>query len=133
MSFYRRREDSRSESTAPSVATLFERPAHAGALEAATLRGRAVDGERRIVDLALWLDDSGRVTSARWKASTCVSLIACAERACQLLEGSVQPSALDRDRLLGEVSGLHPTHHLCADLVVEALRRALGPRLSAAS
>jgi hypothetical protein len=118
-------EDERWTGQRASVAALFERPAHAGQLDGAALVGRAIDDELRVVDLALWLDRTSRVTRARWKATTCVGLIACAERACQLLEAGCPPAAIDGARLIREVTGLHPAHHRRATLVVQALQRAL--------
>ncbi len=115
----------RAPSFPPSVAMLFDRPAHGGLHERTAHLGRACDDERRVVDLALWIDATGRVTRARFKATACVSLIACAERACQLLEAGCPPDALDAARLRGEVRGLHPLHDGRVTLVIQALRRAL--------
>lgn len=108
-----------------SVAELFDHPTHAGSLADASRSGRAGDDEQRVVELALWLDAEGRIERARWKATTCVGLIACAERACQLLEAGCPPAALDARRLAREVTGLHPNHRARAILVVRALNTAL--------
>lgn len=111
-----------SPASPPSVAELFAGAAHAGALVGASRMGAAADGERRVVELALWLSRAGQITRARFKATSCPALIACAERACQLLEAGVAP--LDAARLVREVTGLHPHHHSRAALVVEALEAA---------
>ena len=50
------------------------------------------------------------MTVARFRASSCASLIAYAEVACTLLEAGLSPTALDASVLERELSGVHPTH-----------------------
>lgn len=102
---------------------LVADPAHAGDLGAAAALGEASDGARRIVRIGLFPD--GPALRARWKASSCASLMACAEVACALLEAGAAPADLDAARLCAHLSGLPPDHRDRAALVAEALRRAL--------
>jgi len=67
---------------------------HAGALQGATVTGEA--GRPHLaVRIGLWLDDSGTVRQARWRASDDLGLRAAAEAACALLEarGARAPNA----------------------------------------
>jgi hypothetical protein len=106
------------------VGDFVASPDHAGDIDAAPRRGEAVRTDRLIVRLGLWEDDRGVVTRARFKASTCASLIAFAELACELLEGGAAPGGIDAAFLLSRLEGVHPIHRDRADLVVEALRAA---------
>jgi NifU-like protein involved in Fe-S cluster formation len=110
----------------PSVSDLVADPRHAGRVEGADVAGVATGGERLVVELGVWLDAAGRVVRARYRASTCASLIAYAEAACALLEGGEPPAAVGAARLRAAVAGVHPVHHDRADLVALALSRA-GP------
>ncbi len=99
---------------------------------AATLDGAAAVGEaaagpqRLLVRLGVWRL-GGQVSRARYRASTCASLIAYAEAACALLEDGTPPSELHAARLREEVAGVHPVHHDRADLVAAAVRAAFDP------
>jgi hypothetical protein len=96
-------------------------PAHAGPLDGAARVGEA-RGDGRVVRIGLFAD--GR---ARFRASSCASLIAYAEVACEALEGGVPPGALDAGALHARVAGVHPSHLERAALVLAALRAALSP------
>jgi hypothetical protein len=109
----------------PSVSALFSTSEHATSLDGAQLRGRAFDLERRAVELGIWLDEEGRVVRAAWRATTCVALMACAERTCQLLEEGRAPSALDAIAIARYIDDLHPAQLDRAHLVARALRTAL--------
>ena len=111
-----------------SVADHVADPRHAGPVDGAPLTGAAAGASRLVVRLGLWLDEAGRVARARYRASTCASLIAYAEAACTLAEAGEEPSCVDAKRLRGAVSGVHPVHHDRADLVALALSRALAHR-----
>ena len=109
---------------APTVGELVAEPRHAGALDGAACVGEAAGGTRLLIQVGLWLDDTGRVVRARYRSSTCAALIAYAEAACALAEsGAVYPLS-DRS-LRAAVRGVHPLHHDRADLVALALARAL--------
>lgn len=106
-----------------TVPDRVEDPRHAGALDGATAAGEARGGERLLVRVGVWRE-GGRVIRARFRASTCASLIAYADAACEALEAGEPPAALDGARLRALVEGVHPVHHDRADLVAAALRRA---------
>ncbi|HSD21305.1 MAG TPA: iron-sulfur cluster assembly scaffold protein [Anaeromyxobacter sp.] len=105
-----------------TVADCLSDPAHAGPLDGATRVGRAADGDRMVV-VGLWTDGE-RVVRARFRATSCASLIAYAEVACAALEGGIAPTALDAPRLRAALAGVHPGHHARSDLVVAAIRVA---------
>jgi hypothetical protein len=65
------------------------------------------------------------VVRARYRATTCASLIAYAEAACVLLEAGRAPAALAAVDLHGAVTGVHPGHRDRADLVAAAVRAAV--------
>lgn len=112
----------------PSVADVLARPAHAGGLAGAPLLGAATAEDALLVRIALWRDDAGRVTRARWQATTCATLVAYAELACSLLEAGHDPGHLDGDALRAALAGVHPGRRDRADLVARAIRAALEPR-----
>jgi len=117
------------------MADLVYEPSHAGSLAGATRIGEASGASHLVVRVGLWLDGEGRVTRARHRASTCASLIAYAEVACELAEAGLPPSELGAGLLLEAVSGAHPRHRDRALLVAAALGRALvaSPRPSEVS
>jgi hypothetical protein len=101
------------------VADCVERPAHAGALEGASRVGEASAGGR-LVRIGLFPD--GR---ARFRATTCASLIAYAEVACEAIEAGVPPARLDAAVLRARLAGVHPLHLERAALVAAAIRAAV--------
>jgi hypothetical protein len=104
-----------------TVAECVDRPVHAGPLAGAARVGEAArDG--RLVRIGLFAD--GR---ARFRATTCASLIAYAEVACEALEAGVPPSALDARSLRARVAGVHPSHLERAALVASAITAARSP------
>jgi hypothetical protein len=105
----------------PSVADRIAQLRHAGPLDGADAVGEAAGGERLLVRVGLWLD-AGRVTRARFRATTCASLLAYADAACEALEAGAPLDA--PPALRARVSGVHPVHHERADLVVAAVHRA---------
>ena len=107
----------------PDVADCLSAPAHAGALDGADAVGEASGGDRLRVRIGLWLAGD-RVARARFRATTCASLIAYSEVACRLLEAGAPPDRLDAAALRGGVTGVHPVHRDRADLVAAALRGA---------
>jgi NifU-like protein involved in Fe-S cluster formation len=109
---------------ARSVAEHVADPRHAGDIAGASLAGEAAATNRLLVRLGLWVDGRGRVARARYRATTCASLIAYAEAACALAEEGEDLSRLDAARLRAAVSGVHPVHHDRADIVALALTRA---------
>lgn len=111
-----------------TVADLVADPRHAGPLEGAGRQGQAEGGERLVVRVGLWLDARGAVARARYRATTCASLIAYAEACCELLEAGQTPATLGPGRLRAAVAGVHPIHHDRAELVARALTLALGGR-----
>ena len=74
-----------------TVAECLSDPAHAGPLDGATRVGRAGVGDR-LVALGLWTQGD-RIVRARFRATSCASLIAYAEVACAALEGGLPPAA----------------------------------------
>ncbi len=111
-----------------TVADHVAEARHAGALEGAPLAGEAAGGARLLVRVGLWLDAAGRVSRARYRATTCASLIAYAEAACALAEAGEDVAGLDAARLRRAVAGVHPLHRDRAGLVALALARAAAPR-----
>jgi hypothetical protein len=109
---------------ASTVAEHVADPRHAGALGGATLGGEAAGSPTLVVRVGLWVGPEGRVSRARYRASSCASLIAYAEAACALVEAGEDPARLDASRLRASVAGVH-LHHDRADLVALALSRAL--------
>lgn len=103
---------------ARSVAECVERPLHAGSLAGAARVGEA-SAEGRAVRIGLFAD--GR---ARYQATTCASLIAYAEVACEALAAGVPAGALDAAALHARVRGVHPSHRARAALVAAAVRAA---------
>jgi hypothetical protein len=101
-----------------TVAECVESPAHAGPLDGARRVGEAV-ADDRIVRIARFAD--GRV---RFRATTCASLIAYAEVACEALEAGVPPRALDGAALRARLAGVHPRHLDRAEQVAAAVRAA---------
>jgi len=108
-----------------TVADFVSQPVHAGDVAGAPLRGEASHPGRRVVWLGLWREAGGAVTRARFKATTCASLLAYAELACELLEDGIAPETIDAAVLHARLEGVHPQHRDRADLVVSALRSAL--------
>jgi NifU-like protein involved in Fe-S cluster formation len=108
-------------------------PRHAAAaLDGATNVGEAAGAQRLLVRLGVWRL-GGQVARARYRASTCASLIAYAEVACALLEAGAPPSEIDSARLRAEVPGVHPVHHDRADLVAAAVRATFDPHQRSAA
>jgi hypothetical protein len=101
-----------------TVAECLASPAHAGHLDGAARVGEAA-GEGRLVRIGVFPD--GR---ARFRATTCASLIAFAEVACEALEAGVAPAALDASALQERLTGVHPDHLERATLVAAAVRAA---------
>lgn len=117
----------------PTVAELVDSASHAGGLEGALVVGEASGGERLVVRIGLWYAD-GRVTRARFRATTCASLIAFAEAACRLVESGTAPPDVGPGLLHRAVRNVHPRHLDRAALVSAALTGAVshspkgGPR-----
>src|SRR5215208_5160151 len=101
-----------------TVAECVESPAHAGPLDGARRVGEAVAGDR-IVRIGRFAD--GR---ALFRATTCASLIAYAEVACEALEAGVPAPALDGAALRARLAGVHPRHLDRAEQVAAAVRAA---------
>jgi hypothetical protein len=110
-----------------TVADFASTPVHGGDLREAPIRGEASAPDRLVVWLGLWTDGRGAVTRARFKATSCVSLLAYAELTCELLEEGMLPASIDAAALHDRLEGVHPRHRTRADLVVEALRSAMPP------
>jgi hypothetical protein len=106
---------------ARSVADCVDLPLHSGPLDGAARVGEAA-ADGRVVRIGVWRERGA--LRARYRASTCASLIAYAEVACEALEAGVRPAALDAAALRQRVSGVHPVHRERAALVAAALRAA---------
>ncbi len=74
------------------------------------------------------LVEDGFVRRATFDAEGCASLRACAAATCEAVEGesALAAAALGADRIAGLVGGLTPQGRHAADLVGDALGRALG-------
>jgi hypothetical protein len=101
---------------------------YAGRLAGAMNIGEASGGEGLLISVGLWPAADGGAPRARYRCTTCASLIACAEAACALVEAGVDPGAVDAARIAAAVEDLHPVHRNRADLVALALSRALPGR-----
>lgn len=77
--------------------------------------------------------DGDRVASAGFVAEGCGALTVCGSVACELLQGATIRDAarISVDALAEEVGGLHPGKRHAAELVVDALHRALGSAVAA--
>ena len=100
------------------VADYLDAPGHAGRLDGAARLGEAA-GDGRIVRIGLFPDGS-----ARFRASSCASLIAYAEAACEAIEAGFAPGRLDAAALRSRVAGVHPMHRDRAALVAAAVADA---------
>jgi hypothetical protein len=109
------RDDERSRSVFECVAA----PTHAGSLAGARRVGEARGEGGRIVRVGLFADGT-----VRFRATSCASLIAYAEVACEALEAGVAAAALDAPALRARVAGVHPSHLERAALVAAAVRAA---------
>ncbi len=94
---------------------------HARILQGATLTGEAAR-QALSIRIGLWLDDSGRVRQARWRASDDGALRACAEAACSLLESGGDPLRLDAGDL--SAAGSAASAGDGPELVLSAVRAA---------
>ena len=112
-----------------AIADLVADPRYAGPVDGAALVGEAAGGNRLLVRVGLWLDARGRVSRARYRATTCASLIGYAEVACGLAEAGGPPQAIGAERVRAAVAGVHRLPRDRADLVALALSRALERRL----
>lgn len=104
-----------------TVAECVDQPLHAGSLDGAQRVGEAA-ADGRIVRIGIWTH-AGR-TRARFRSTTCASLIAYADCACAALEGGAAPESLDTAALQAVVRGVHPVHLERAALVAAAIRAA---------
>lgn len=77
--------------------------------------------------------DGDRVASAGFVAEGCGALTVCGSVACELLQDATIRDAarVSVDALAEEVGGLHPGKRHAAELVVDALHRALGAAVAA--
>ncbi|WP_051471961.1 tRNA 2-thiouridine(34) synthase MnmA [Patulibacter minatonensis] len=77
--------------------------------------------------------EGDRVASAGFVAEGCGALTVCGSVACELLEDATVRDAarISVDGLAEEVGGLHPGKRHAAELVVDALHRALGAAVAA--
>src|SRR5512138_473047 len=104
-----------------TVAECVDAPAHAGRLDGAARVGEAA-ADGRVVRVGVWRTPGG--LRARFRASTCASLVAYAEMACAAVEAGARPDAA---ALRALVLGVHPVHLDRADLVAAAVKAALTP------
>ena len=105
--------------TRRTVGEYVDAPDHAGPLDGASRLGEAA-ADGRMVRIGLFPD--GR---ARFRATTCASLVAYAEAACEALEAGVAPARLDAAALRARVAGVHPSHLDRAALVAAAIANAV--------
>lgn len=104
---------------ARTVAECIAEPRHAGPLDGAARVG-AAEEDGRVVRIGVW--DARGARRARFRATTCASLIAYAEVACEAIEAGAPADAAALRRL---VRGVHPAHEDRAELVAAAVRAAL--------
>jgi hypothetical protein len=105
-----------------TVSECIAAPAHAGSLAGAWRVGEARGEGGRIVRVGVFADGT-----VRFRATSCASLIAYAEVACEALEAGVAAAALDARALQGRLAGVHPSHLERAALVEAAIRAAYAP------
>jgi hypothetical protein len=98
-------------------------PRHAGALDGADGVGEARGGERLLVRIGLWREGR-RLARARFRATTCASLVAYADAACEALGAGTPPARLDAEGVRALVAGVHIIHHDRAALVAAAIHDA---------
>ncbi len=115
------RAEGRQDAPVRTVADCVAEPSHAGPLDGAARVGEA-GGDGRVVRIGIWHE--GRQVRARFRASTCASLIAYAQVACEALEAGAPHHAR---ALRSRLSGVHPAHEDRADLVAAAAHAALTP------
>ena len=97
---------------------------HAGLLDGASLTGEA--SRRHLsVRVGLWLDETGRVRQARWRAIEDATLREYAEEACALLEAGSDPARLDGEALRAATANAAAGHGDRADVVAAAISVAL--------
>lgn len=96
-------------------------PAHAGHVDGAPRVGEAARGGR-VVRIGVWSGAAG--LRARFRATSCASLIAYAEVACEALESGTSGASLDASSLHVRLSGVHPDHRDRAEIVAAAVRIA---------
>ena len=107
----------------PESATAATASHEASLLHGATSTGEA--GRRQLsVRVGLWLDDSGWVRRARWRAVDDAPLREFAEVACALLEAGFDPLRLDGDSLRSAAAGKLAQGDR-ADLVAAAIETAM--------
>jgi NifU-like protein involved in Fe-S cluster formation len=106
-----------------TVADHVADPRCAGPLDGADAVSEAMGGLRLVVRIGLWREE-GRIVRARFRASTCASLLAYADAACTLVEAGALPEKLEAAALRAAVAGVHPGHHDRAELVAAAMRAA---------
>jgi hypothetical protein len=106
-----------------TVADRVASPSHAGALEGAHAVGEARGGDRLVVRIGLWREGD-RLVRARFKATTCAALVACADAACEAIEAAGDVGGLDAAAVRALVGGLHPGHRDRAALAAAALQDA---------
>jgi uncharacterized protein (DUF3084 family) len=108
-----------------SVAEHLANLRYTGPCDGADRLGEARGGERLVVRVGLWWNTRQGQVRARYRATSCASLIAYAEAACALAERG-GPQHVSAVRLRRAVRGVHPVHHDRAELVALAFARALG-------
>ncbi len=89
------------------------------------MRGQATGSDRLIVRIGLWTGSDGRVRRARWQATTCATLVAYTELACELMKDGADPAHLDAIALQSALAGVHPRRRERAALVARAIANAL--------
>jgi hypothetical protein len=104
---------------ARTVADCIAEPRHTGALDGAARVGEA-SRDGRIVRIGIWPRGGG--IRARFRATTCASLVAYAEVACEAMEAG---APADADALRALLRDVHPDHQDRAELVAAAVRSAL--------
>jgi NifU-like protein involved in Fe-S cluster formation len=105
----------------------FQHPRNIGRLADADAIGRVDDAETdTMVEIYVKLE-GGRVSRATFRTFGCSACIAASSIATELLIGRGQESVPSADELDTALGGLPADKRYCADLVAEAVRRALSP------
>jgi nitrogen fixation NifU-like protein len=113
-----------------TVMEHFRNPRNAGVLEPCSAVGTAGSPESgRFVQLFLSLRGE-RIETARFRTYGCVPVIAAASYLTEWVEGRTVEEAmrLTARELSERLGGLPPRRGFCAELAIEALRRALAGR-----
>ena len=112
----------------PITVDHFQRPRNVGRLKEAHAVGRVDDAQRETtISIYLRFGPDGRVERATFRTLGCSACVAASSMATELLPGrhASEVDALSSAAIDHALGGLPHDKRYCADLVAEAVRRAL--------